>query len=109
MFDPDPVDHGLTRERTDLAWNRSGLALVVCIAVLLRRTWPLRGIDQVVALSCISAGSFAWAFALSFGRKLLGRTSEERLRLSPTRAGVITAGTLALALAALALALVSPL
>jgi hypothetical protein len=108
MSDPDPFDHGLPGERTDLAWSRSGLAFVVCIAVLVRRTWPLRGIEQVVALSCISAGSMAWAFALSFGRRLLGRTSVARERLTPVRAAVITAGTVALALAALALALVSP-
>ncbi len=106
MFDPDPVDHGLTRERTDLAWNRSGLAVVVCIAVLLRRIWPLRGTDQVVALAGISAGSFAWALALSVGRRLGRRTPGVRAGLSPRRAAVITAGTLALAVAACALALV---
>jgi hypothetical protein len=76
--------------------------------VLVRRIWPLRGTDQVVALACISAGSFAWAFALSVGRTLWGRTTEERGVLSARRAVVITAGTLALALAALALALVQP-
>jgi Domain of unknown function (DUF202) len=108
MFDPDPVDHGLSRERTDLAWNRSGLAVVVCIAVLLRRIWPLRGTDQIVALACISAGAFAWALALSVGRKLWGKTESERTLLSSRRALVITVGTLALALAAFALALFTP-
>jgi hypothetical protein len=37
MFDPGPVDHGLPGERTDLAWNRSVLAVVACLAVLLRK------------------------------------------------------------------------
>ncbi len=105
MPDPDPVDHGLPGERTDLAWNRSGLAFLACIAVLLRRIWPLRGTDQVVALACISAGSFAWALALSAGRALWRRAPAGRECLSPRRAAVMTAGTLALALAALALAL----
>jgi uncharacterized membrane protein YidH (DUF202 family) len=108
MFDPDPVDHGLARERTDLAWNRSGLAVVVCIAVLLRHIWPLRGTDQKVALACISAGAFAWALALSVGRTLWGKAHSERRRLSSRRALVITVGTLALALAALALAFIQP-
>jgi uncharacterized membrane protein YidH (DUF202 family) len=108
MLDPDPVDHGLPGERTDLAWNRSGLAFIACIAVLLRRIWPLRGTDQVLALACISVGSFAWAIALSLGRTLWRRSADQRGCLSPRRAAVITAGTLALALAAVALSLVSP-
>jgi hypothetical protein len=107
-LEPDPVDHGLTSERTDLAWNRSGLAVVACVAVLLRRLWPLRGTDQIVALACISAGALAWGLALTVGRALGSRRSGARWGLTPRRAVVITAGTLALALAALALALVPP-
>jgi uncharacterized membrane protein YidH (DUF202 family) len=103
--DPDPVDHGLTRERTDLAWNRSGLAFVVCVAVLLRHVWPLRGTDQFVALACISVAAVAWALALSVGRTLWRRTRGDHRHLSTRRAAVITAGTVALALAAMALAL----
>ena len=108
MAPPDRADSGLTRERTDLAWNRSGLAFLVCIAVLLRRIWPLRGTDQVVALICISVGSFAWALGLSVGRAWWSRATRERGGLSPRRAAVITAGTLALSGAALALALLPP-
>jgi hypothetical protein len=108
MYDSDPVDEGLTQERTDLAWNRSGLAVVTCIAVLLRRIWPLRGADHIVALVCISAGAFAWAMAMSLGRIVGSRTNEKRWRLSQSRATVITVGTLALALAAVALAFVPP-
>jgi hypothetical protein len=108
MFDPDPVDHGLPGERTDLAWNRSGLAFVACLAVLVRRIWPLRGADQVVALAFISVGAFAWATSLFVGRTLWRRSAEKRGRLNPRRAAVITAGTLALALAAVALSLVTP-
>ena len=102
----DPVDEGLTHERTDLAWNRSGLAVVACVAVLLRRIWPLTGTGQIVALVCIAAGAFAWALALSLGRTLGSRTNEARWRLSQRRATVITMGTLALGVAALTLAFV---
>ena len=104
--DADPVDDGLAHERTDLAWNRSGLAVVACVAVLLRRIWPLQGTDQIVALVCISAGAFAWALALSLGRLVGGRKNEERWRLSPRRAVIITVGTLALGAGAVALAFV---
>jgi uncharacterized membrane protein YidH (DUF202 family) len=105
VSDPEPIDHGRSHERTDLAWNRSGLAFVVCVAVLLRRIWPLHGTEQFVALACISVAAVAWALALSVGRALWSRTSPRRAHLSSRRAAVITAGTLALALGALALAL----
>ena len=106
MPDPDPVDRGLARERTDLAWNRSGLAVAVCIVVLLRRIWPLHGTGRYVALGCISAGAVAWALALWVGRTLWSGTVQ-RTHLGPRRAAFITAGTLALALAALVLSLLS--
>ena len=69
-------------ERTDLAWNRTGLAVVVCIAVLLRRLRPLRGADQVVALAGISAGAMAWAVVLWMGRPC--RDGSARARRPPT-------------------------
>ena len=103
--DSDPVDHGLTQARTDLAWNRSGLAFVVCVAVLLRHIWPLRGTDRFVALACISVAAVAWALALSVGRTLWGRAIPRHRHLSSRRAAVITGGTVVLALAAVALAL----
>ena len=62
---------------------------------------------RIVALAGISAGSFAWALALSVGRTLWVGHRGCADYLSPRRAAVITAGTLALALAAFALSLVS--
>jgi uncharacterized membrane protein YidH (DUF202 family) len=106
--DPDPVDHGLANERTDLAWNRSGLAFAVCVAVLVRRIWPLHGTDRFIALACISIGAVAWGLSLSVGRALWSRTPPERRHLSSRRAVVITAGTIALSLAAFVLALFPP-
>ncbi len=108
MVDPDPVDHGLSSERTDLAWNRSGLAFAVCVAVLLRRIWPLHGTDQFLALACTSMGAVAWALALWVGRSLRSKTGSPSPPLGPRRAAVITGGTMALAVAALVLALIAP-
>lgn len=104
MPDERPLDRSLARERTELAWNRSGLAVVACIAVILRRVWPLRGTDQIVALACISAGAVVWAVALTAGRALSRRTSQDRGPISQWRAAAITVGTLAIALTAFVLA-----
>ena len=97
-------DEGLADERTDLAWNRSGLAFAVCAAVILRRTWPLRGADRFVALGAVSAGAVAWALALTIGRARRGTAPRRRRRLDRRRAATLTVGTLALALAGVTLA-----
>lgn len=104
----EPVDGGLAHERTELAWNRSGLAVAACIAVILRRIWPLQGTDQIVALACISAGALVWAVALAAGSVVSRRAARERGRLSQWRACAITGGTLAIALTALVLAFFPP-
>ncbi len=108
MLDPDPVDHGLAPERTQLAWSRSGLAALVCIAVLLRHIWPLHGDRRIVALACISAGAVVWAAALLAGQVMSRRQGGERRLLSQTQAGAITTATLALAVAAFVLGLFPP-
>jgi uncharacterized membrane protein YidH (DUF202 family) len=52
------------RERTALAWNRSGLAVAVCAAVLLRRLWPFDGTGRYIALGLIAVAAIIWAVAL---------------------------------------------
>src|SRR5271163_2907622 len=87
---------GLVGERTVLAWNRSGLAVVVCVAVLLRHVWPLRGTDQEVALGLIAAAVALWAILLA----VLTFSAESRNGYVPHGANVfrlMTAGTLLLA------------
>jgi uncharacterized membrane protein YidH (DUF202 family) len=104
---PDPPDAGLAEERTVLAWNRSGLAVVVCVAVLLRHVWPLRGTDHEVALGLIGAAVIVWSviFAiLTLSRRTRGPTAphaEDVFRL-------ITAGTLLLALVGVVASFAAP-
>jgi uncharacterized membrane protein YidH (DUF202 family) len=62
---PNISEAELAGERTALAWNRSGLAIVVCVAVLLRHVWPLRGTDLDVALGLIAAAVAVWAVVLA--------------------------------------------
>jgi uncharacterized membrane protein YidH (DUF202 family) len=93
---PTPPDSGLAEERTVLAWNRSGLAVAVCVAVLLRHVWPLRGADQELALGLIATAVAAWAVVLS----VLTFSAAHRDADVPHRANVfrlMTAATLLLA------------
>jgi uncharacterized membrane protein YidH (DUF202 family) len=93
---PDGPDSGLAGERTVLAWNRSGLAVVVCLAVLLRHIWPLRGTDQELALGLIAAAVVVWAVVLA----ALTYSTRHRDTSAAHRVGVfrlMTAATLLLA------------
>ena len=101
-----PPDRGLARERTVLAWNRSGLAAVVCIAVLLRHVWPLRGGDQDLAVGLIAAAAIAWALVL-VGVSTSTIEREGRAFLGPRLLGLMTAGTMLLAAVAFVLAIVA--
>ena len=104
---PDAPDSGLAAERTVLAWNRSGLAVVVCVAVLLRHIWPLQGTDHEVALGLIGAAVIVWS--VIFGILTLSRRkrgpyvshAEDVFRL-------ITAGTLLLAVVGVVASFAAP-
>jgi uncharacterized membrane protein YidH (DUF202 family) len=106
--EPEPEAGGLYRERTALAWNRSGLAVVVCIAVLLRHLWPLRGTAGDGALALVAAAVIVWAVALL----LLTTSGPPRTRLggrAPSVFWLVTVGTVLLAGVAFVLAFfVSP-
>jgi uncharacterized membrane protein YidH (DUF202 family) len=104
---PPPPDSGLAEERTALAWNRSGLAVVVCVAVLLRHVWPLRGTDHELALGLIALAVVVWAVLLA----ILTRAGARRGAAAPRGDGVfrlMTAGTLLLALVGFVAAFAAP-
>ena len=91
-----PPGAELAGERTVLAWNRSGLAVVVCVSVLLRHVWPLHGTDQQVALGLIAGAVVVWAIVLA----MLTLSTPPRGAGVPHGAKVfrlMTAGTLLLA------------
>jgi len=100
-------DPGLARERTELAWSRSGLSVAVTVAVTLRRLWPLTGDKSVVALILIAVGAIIWVLGMQLGR---------RKRLGAEVGGVVTAstcrmlsiGTFLLAVAAFVVGLILP-
>lgn len=101
-------DPGLARERTELAWSRSGLAVAVTVAIILRRLWPLSGDKAVVALVIIALGAILWVVGMQLGRQTrFGMGSEGTLTTSSCR--MMTIGTLVLAGAGFVVGVVLPL
>ncbi len=89
----------LARERTGLAWNRSGLAVAAAVTIVLRRLWPLHSGREVITLALIAAGAVVWAIGMWHSRRLpnpdgtTGTMGESGCRL-------LTLGTVFLAVAA---------
>lgn len=109
MGDPvDPVavaeawDEGLAPQRTQLAWGRTGLAMAVAIAVLARRAWELGGAFEVATLLFVGVGGLVWLVGMRESRDL--HLHMEPHGLVGMRAfGLVTAGTLLLAIGAMVL------
>ena len=112
--DPDDADEpaspagsGLARERTVLSWNRSGLALVVCVAVLVRHLWPFETPGEYVSLGAIAAAGVVWAIGmLAITSSAANRDGEGLLGEQVFR--LLTIGTLLLAGAGMVLAFFGP-
>ena len=98
----EPKGGSLARERTALAWNRSGLAVVVCIAILLRHLWPLQGTGQYFALGGTAAAAIVWAVSLLVF-SMSGADGGEREPHGTKAFGLMTLGTVMLAVVAWAL------
>jgi hypothetical protein len=98
-------DTGLAHERTELAWNRSGLAVAVTIAIVLRRLWPLHAGTEVLGLALIAAGAATWVVGMQLGRRVgSAAVSNSTLGLSACR--MLTIGTFTLAVAGLVVSIV---
>jgi hypothetical protein len=102
----DPVEDdeavpGLARERTQLAWNRSGLAAAVAVAIIVRRLWPLSGDRAVATLLLIGAGGALWAVAMRLGQRAREGATDGGL-LGESTCRLLTTGTLLLAAGGLA-------
>ncbi|MGH9081060.1 MAG: DUF202 domain-containing protein [Acidimicrobiales bacterium] len=91
-------DIGMARERTDLAWNRSGLAVAATVAIVLRRLWPLHGGREDITLALIGAGGLIWAVGMRLGRRM---TQKHRVEgsMGESACRLLTLGTMLLALA----------
>jgi uncharacterized membrane protein YidH (DUF202 family) len=105
-YEGDSRDPGLAAERTDLAWNRSGLSLLACGTAILRGIGriPLVKGSAAVGVSVLVLGAAAWAL----GGWHAWRSKRRRDRattaadLLPVAMGVAALGLAAFALAAFA-------
>jgi uncharacterized membrane protein YidH (DUF202 family) len=109
-LDHDHVDRDrvVAAERTGLAWGRSGLALLACLAVVARRFFPLdTRADHVAAFLLLGAGGLGWAVSAyrGRGRSLMtgvgGPEAARRFRL-------VTLSTVVVAVAGFVLGLFPP-
>jgi hypothetical protein len=103
----NPTDRGFARERTALAWNRSGLAVLVCVAVLLRRLWPIQGGYRLLALGLVAAGAIAWAVAI-VAIWIYESGHPRPTAFGGRRLAMLSASTFILAVGALVLSLFTP-
>jgi len=92
-------DEGLAPQRTQMAWGRTGLAMAVAIVLLARRAWELGGAFEGAALPFVGLGGLVWLVGMRESRDLHLHMVPHSL--TGVRAfGLVTAGTLLLALGA---------
>jgi hypothetical protein len=80
----------------------------VCIAVLLRRVWPLDRADHQLAVALVAIGGLAWAAALLLARRIARTTHAGRDVMGGRALKLISTGTFVLALSGFVLGWLPP-
>lgn len=103
----DP-DESLFEERTELAWTRSGLALLAAFAIVARRVWvedaPVT--SDAVAVGLLGLACLGWAVG-TLGWRFTHQRSDVTRPRTPRELLAVTLGTVALAVAGFVLSLTS--
>jgi uncharacterized membrane protein YidH (DUF202 family) len=103
-FDAESRDPGLASERTDLAWNRSGLSLLACGAAVMRGIArpPLTTGDVAVGACILALGGFIWTLGSWRVHRSRARAARRTTAadLLPISLGVAIVGIAAFVLAA---------
>lgn len=108
--DADPEGEradGLYAERTELAWTRSGLALLGAFAILARRVWTAGPeSEDALAVALLGLATIGWAVGI-LGWGLTRRRNDDPDARSPRELLAVSLGTVALAAAGLVISFVN--
>lgn len=108
-YDPDGRDPGLASERTDLAWNRSGLALLGCGAAVAKGVTvaePVPG-RLAVGVTILVLGGVTWMLG-GWQARRRSRPGLARPVARPADLLPVALGTAGVGIAAFVLGLVFP-
>jgi uncharacterized membrane protein YidH (DUF202 family) len=105
---PIDEDEGMFIERTELAWSRTGIGLLVCVAALGRRVWPLDRTDHEIALAVVAVGAVIAAVGMVAAHRAGSAPMHEPMTGEAPMLRWISAGTFVLAIGAFVLGLFPP-
>jgi uncharacterized membrane protein YidH (DUF202 family) len=97
---------GLAGERTDLAWSRSGLAILACLAAIAKRILPdLASLDgRAILVAGLMIGGIAWMFSMLWSRSIASTTLAGRRVADPRTLRMVSLGTALLGVIAIGIA-----
>ena len=107
QFDADARDPGLAAERTDLAWNRSGLSLLACGVVVMRGMArpPLTTGNVAIGACILALGALTWVLG---SWRLRHARARGMRRATPSELLPISLGVAIVGIAAFSVAAIFP-
>lgn len=97
LEDMEDIDPGLARERTVLAWSRTGLSFLALGGILVR-------VDPLAGLTVLALGGVVWLLGYLHHRSMWAPVGARRWLTRPRALRLIAAGTVLVSLVALAIA-----